>query len=196
MTEDKKTKMTTIVISLLTILLSSGLIANWLLPTVWSTLYASPNFEIAVNPELSAVEIRNTGHAAAKNTKIVIRIPGDATKAIVPFSSENATFTSAYFASTDTSLIIFYLRRMAEKASVSATFPSSSGQTIEIWVQSDERGAYLIAKRSNQPFDFLSAVGQYFTSVQGVQSLLTFVVLVLISERFLKIDYRQLFRLR
>jgi hypothetical protein len=116
--------------------------------TAWSTLYASPIFNITVPTGVSSAEIRNDGHAAAHNILITIRTEGDERFTINEFSSENYTLRSpTYDPISNTTLVIFQLKRMAPQASVTLTLKAYSGKSIEIWVNADETGAHYMGVR-------------------------------------------------
>lgn len=179
-------------VALIVTVLTSSLISGWALPILWSTLYVSPDFAVVVEPDLSSAVIRNTGHAAAHNTKITIRISGNQTDALA-FSSENATFDRSYHEQEDVTLVVFQLKRMARQSLVQVNFKHYSGEILEIWVQSDEEGAYVIATRgkgAGQPVDYPSQIIEWFKgNLTSVQYYITLFALIFISWRFLKVRY-------
>lgn len=155
------------VLSFLTVLLGSGLLASvstWGLPTAVSTFYSVPNFGIIVPPDLSSVSVSNTGHGTAHNVMITILAHGNQTASALLFSSENATSETSYRKQANVTLFIFQLKRMARQASVSLELGSYSGKTLEVWAQSDETGDYALARigfgfGQPDPVGYLSANG-------------------------------------
>jgi len=186
-------------IAIIVAVLGSGLISSWAAPTAWSTFYVSPKFDVVVQQDLSLVEVRNNGHAAAHNAKITIRVSGNQTGFVLPFSSEDATIEVYYHREADVTLVTFNLKRMAEQASVSLSLKRYSGQVLEVWVHSDEKGAYLMAKRvtgPGQPVDYVALIlGLIPQSLTSVTFYAAFFILILLFKKFFGVNYRSLWPL-
>jgi hypothetical protein len=142
-------KYVSLIIPLIGVILASGLVTA-AFNTVWSAFYVTSSFSITIPADLSYVEIRNDGHAAAHNVRITTRTQGDQVSSSSVFSSENCTSTTSYDTKTDSTLIVVQLKRMARQASLSLTLNAYSGKSIEAWVSSDENGAYSMAVRNSQ----------------------------------------------
>lgn len=145
-----KSKYQGLIIPLISVIIASGVVTA-AFNTAWSAFYVTPSFNVAIKADLSFVEIRNDGHAAAHNVKITMRTQGDQVSSSSVWGSENYTVTTSYDTKAGSTLIVVQLRRMAREATVSLALNAYSGKSIEVWVSADENGAYSMSTRNQQP---------------------------------------------
>lgn len=110
--------------------------------------------------------------------RITIRAAGDESSATTGFSSENYTSSISYDPKSDSTVIVFELKRLSADASVTLTLNAYSGKALQIWVNADETGNYYDAQRSVLP----SFLQPYFTylSVAATVGILVFVFVELV----------------